>query len=486
MQSASPWWRGDANGSESVDAWVRLSKRFSMPLPAQSSGQARVRQQIEFYRSNANILAVSLARAEPWVEHLLDELERRDLPGELFLVPIVESGFAPEATSPSRAAGIWQFMPATGAHFGLKQTADFDGRRDVFASTDAAFEYLESLHARFDDWALALAAYNFGQGNVARAIEANQQAGAPTDYWSLQLSPAAMNYVPKILALRHLIEARERHGIELPKPRPENAVVAMPIDAPIDLRRVATLTDTPLENLRNINPATRSTILRPSPGAKLALPRSALAALNATADTSNDLESARAALRVASVVAPDHNNSADTSSRPAAESPVATREIAVVAGDTLSAIAKRNNTTVASLKRDNALTSDNLRIGQRLTIRNGAPQATRPTAPTPRDYIVQPGDSLWSIAARHGVDLGELGEVNELARGAVLTPGQRLKLPDVASTELVTVVYLVQPGDTLSRVAQRHGVSLDALREHNHVPGDRLRSGETLIIPRRS
>lgn len=418
--------RAEIRRSAERDAWARLSRQFAMPMPSDRAARARVQRKIEFYVDNAHIVSASLLRAEPWVEYLLDELERRGLPGELFLVPLIESGFSARATSPSGAAGIWQFMPATGSHFGLRQTPAFDGRRDVFASTEAALEYLELLHGRFGDWALALAAFNHGQGNVARAMEANQARGRPSDYWSLQLSEDAMAYVPRILALRQLIETR---AIPLPRHRPENSAVAIPVDVPLDLARVAALASVPLDELRSLNPATRSTVLPPSPGAKLALPRSALPALL------------------------QH----DPQGRAAARSPLDAARRTLIAS--AAAPAQASGIQLA------AATTSGLGVA-------------------PRVHVVQPGETLWSIAVRHGVDLGELGEANALPRGAKLSPGQRLHLPASRNGEREAIIHRIQPGDTLNAISRRYGVSLDALREANHIPGDLLRVGETLLIPR--
>lgn len=415
--------QGAAPRGTQTDVWAQLSSQFALPLPTQASGRARVQRYVDFYFVNSNFLTVSLGRAEPWVEYLLEELERRDLPAELFLVPLIESGFEPRATSASGAAGIWQFMPATGAHFGLRQTVDFDGRRDVFASTEAALEYLETLYARFQDWPLALAAFNFGQGNVARAMEANERIGAPTDYWSLELSEDAMSYVPRILAVRQLIESRR---VELPRHRPESTAVALQINAAIDLHRVAALANMPLDDLRSLNSATRSTVLPAVPGARLALPRSTLPNLV------------------------QHHFEQGASGVDALEA----------AGQTLLAAAALSPPPGAS---------------------NGGTPVTAPS----RVHVVQRGESLWGIAARYGVDLGELGEINALPRGATLSPGQRLQVPAGKNPQAQPVTHHVQPGETLSAIARRYGVNLDALRLANHIPGDFLRAGETLVIPRR-
>lgn len=418
------YWRVDAPRQTETDVWTRLSRQFDMPMPGHDAGRARVQHYVDFYLRNQNTVIISLERAEPWVEYLLAELERRNLPGELFLVPLVESSFAPGATSVSGAAGIWQFMPATGAHFGLRQTADFDGRRDVFASTHAALDYLELLHLRFDDWLLTLAAFNFGQGNVARAMEANQRRGARTDYWSLHLSDAAMSYVPRVLALRHIIEARR---VPLPRHRPENTAVAVPVDAAIDLQRVAALTQVPLDDLRSLNPATRSTVLPAVPGARLALPRDAVPLLaqhhpNRRARGRDPIEAARATL-VAQAGPQDQPAAVGTSA-------------------------------VAALNAHS------------------------------RVHIVQPGESLWGIAAQHGVDLGELGEINGLARGSILSPGQQLRLPAASAAEAPVIVHRIEVGDTLFSISRLYGISLEALRQVNYIPGDLLRVGETLVIPR--
>ncbi len=424
-QPASQQGRQDGRRSVERDVWARLSRQFALPMPTRASERARVQHYVDFYLGNGNIVLVSLTRAEPWVEHLLGELERRGLPGELFLVPLIESGFAATATSRSGAAGIWQFMPATGAHFGLRQTAAFDGRRDVFASSEAALEYFELLYARFGDWPLVLAAFNHGQGNVARAMEANQRAGRRTDYWSLELSNDAMSYVPRILALRQLIAGRR---VPLPPYRPEHAVVGVPIDAAIDLQQVAAMTHLSLDELRSLNPATRTTVLPSMPGVRLALPRAALPRLaehdvGARRRHRDPIETARQALQAAAIATP--------------------------AGP------EQNGAAPAALSGSGS-----------------------------RVHIVQPGESLWGIAAGHGVDLGELGEINALPRGATLSPGQRLILPASASLEAAPILHRVQPGETLSAISRRYGVSLDVLRQANHIPGDLLRAGETLLIPR--
>lgn len=413
-------WHTHPRRARESDVWGQLTRQFAMPLPTTASGRSRVQHYVNFYLRHPNIVKVSLTRAEPWVEHLLAELDRRNLPAELFFVPLIESSFTPTAVSPSGAVGIWQFMPATGAHFGLRQSEGFDGRRDVFASTEAALDYLEILHRRFGDWSLALAAFNYGQGNVARAIEANRRAGRRTDYWSLQLSNDAMSYVPRILALRHIVEARR---LPLPRHNPANTVVGVPVDQVLDLQRVADLSGVPLEQLRTLNPATRSTLLPPMPGGtRLALPRTALPVLA------------------------QHSPSRRVRQR----DPVAAARTALV-------VAAASTGPAAG--------------GSGQSVATGI-------------HVVRSGESLWGIAAQHDVDLGELGEINGLTRGAILNPGQQLRLPGSRNADAGLTLHRIQSGDTLFSISRLYGISVEALRQANHIPGDLLRVGETLIIPR--
>jgi membrane-bound lytic murein transglycosylase D len=148
--------------------------------------------------------------------HIVSEVERRELPGELAMLPVVESAYQPFAYSPARASGIWQFIPSTGRVYGLRYSWWYDGRRDVVESTRAALDYLEKLHAEFSgDWLLALAAYNSGEGNVRKAIRRNQRAGKPIDFWSLKLPRETRSYVPRLLAVAAIVAQPDNHGLTL-------------------------------------------------------------------------------------------------------------------------------------------------------------------------------------------------------------------------------------------------------------------------------
>ena len=175
-----------------------------------------VQSELAWYSKHPEYLFRTMTRAEPFLHYILEEAEKRDMPTELVLLPIVESAYQPFAYSHGRAAGIWQFIPSTGKLYGLEQNWWYDGRRDIYASTQAALNYLQNLNKLFKgDWTLALAAYNSGSGTVQRAIRKNKKKGKPTDFWHLKLPKETRAYVPKLMALKELVENSELYDISL-------------------------------------------------------------------------------------------------------------------------------------------------------------------------------------------------------------------------------------------------------------------------------
>ena len=183
------------------DAWARVRSGFRLP---NMSGRL-VKQWEQHYSSQPEYVARMMQRASVLLYHVLEEVERRNLPTEIALLPMIESAYNPQAYSRSHASGMWQFMPSTGRHYGLRQDFWHDERRDVLAATDAALDYLQKLHRRFGDWKLALAAYNWGQGNLSRAIAENRAKGLPTSYENLALPPETRKYLPKLQAVKNMI-----------------------------------------------------------------------------------------------------------------------------------------------------------------------------------------------------------------------------------------------------------------------------------------
>jgi membrane-bound lytic murein transglycosylase D len=180
------------------DLWARIRRGFAMP----NLDTELVRSQEQWYASRPDYIQRMTDRSRKYLFHIVEELERRNMPTELALLPFIESAFNPQAVSSARAAGMWQFMPATGKHYSLKQNVFRDDRRSVLESTRAALDYLQKLHGMFGDWHLALAAYNWGEGSVSRAIARNQRAGLGTSYLHLNMPNETRNYVPKLQAVR--------------------------------------------------------------------------------------------------------------------------------------------------------------------------------------------------------------------------------------------------------------------------------------------
>ena len=232
------------------DLWVRIRKGYAMP---ELEG-AHVAKWEAWYSSRPDYVARMVDRSRRYLYYIVVEVEERGMPLEIALLPMVESAFNPVALSSSRASGIWQFMPSTGTHYGLKQNFWFDSRRDVIAATDGALTYLQKLHAQFNDWQLALAAYNWGEGNVARAIERNQRAGKPADYASLGMPDETRNYLPKLQAIKNIIRDPEAFNLTLVDIPDAPYFAVVKTSRKMDVKRAAELAELPIEEFQYLNP----------------------------------------------------------------------------------------------------------------------------------------------------------------------------------------------------------------------------------------
>ncbi len=232
------------------DLWSRIRAGFAMP----DLDDDLVRQWEQWYATRPDYVARMTERGSRYLFHIVEELEARGMPQELALLPFIESAFNPQAVSSARAAGMWQFIPSTGRAFDLKQNVFRDDRRDVLASTRAALDYLQSLHQMFDDWHLALVAYNWGQGSVRRAIARNKVSGSPTDYGSLRMPAETRHYVPKLQAVKNLIQRPQDFGLALPTLENHPYFLAVTIERDIDVALAARLAGMPLETFQQFNP----------------------------------------------------------------------------------------------------------------------------------------------------------------------------------------------------------------------------------------
>ena len=398
---------------EEVDVWARVRKGFAIP----DLVNPLVESQTAWYAARPDYIQRTTTRASRYLFHVVQELEKRNMPTELALLPFIESAFNPEAYSSAKAAGMWQFIPSTGLDFKLKQNMFKDERRDVLASTDAALTYLQKLYGMFGDWQLALAAYNWGEGSVQRAIAKNQAAGLPIDFNSLSpLMPAeTRNYVPKLQAVKNIIAAPETYGLALPRIDNQPYFVTIGKTRDIDVKVAAQLAELSLEEFRALNPQFNRPVITGSSNTQILLPESNAAkfrqniakwghALSSwTAHTvgnarerletlASRLGTTPEVLREVNHIPPRMRLKAGSTilvpkSELAGEMDIApevadravmsmepdvpdTRKIYVKAGrrDTLAAFAARNKVTVAQLKGWNNLSQDKLTPGQKLQL----------------------------------------------------------------------------------------------------------------------
>ncbi|MCZ7564423.1 MAG: transglycosylase SLT domain-containing protein [Burkholderiales bacterium] len=399
------------------DLWQRIREGFAMPdldSPLVARFQAR-------FASRPEHLKTLVERSRRYLFHIVEELERRGMPTEIALLPMVESAFDPMAYSRSHASGLWQFIPSTGRNYNLQQNWWFDGRRDIVASSSAALDYLADLHEMFDDWHLALAAYNLGENGLARAIAKNRARGKPAGLMSLRLPRETRNYVPQLQALKNIVAAPERFGIVLePIPNaPYFVTVALTRD--IDLQIAARLAEMPVDELVALNPGHNRPVVSTAVAPSLVLPTDrAQAFVRNLAQSDEPLSSWRtytaqpgdrldklaaahgiteARLRRVNGIGRRHGiRPGETILLPVDAAVVASEDLPlfqlpshaatgrtfvyrVKQGDTLSAIARRHRVSVAELRRWNDLKGSKLRIGQRLTIEvRGTATAANPAA----------------------------------------------------------------------------------------------------------
>ena len=359
--------------------WERLLSLYSLP----DINNERVERQLNWYLDHPAYIARIQQRAEPYLHLILDEIEANKIPGELALLPVVESAFIPDAYSKADASGLWQFIPDTGKLYGLQQDSWYDGRRDILDSTQAATAFLKDLGETFNgDWCLALASYNWGQGNVWKAIEKNENQSLATDYWSLDVPRETADYVPRLIAIAKLFANAEDYNMHLNDIPNKPYLEVVDIESPLDLQKAAELASMPLDKFMKLNPGFSRASTAPQgphrllmPVEKVALFKSSLAQLpfeERVDQTQIIREQEERAERLARV----EQQKADRAERVVAQ----TRQKAsqgipskykVKSGETLTAIAARNNTTVQALLKATPSTGKEVRSGIVLKMPSG-------------------------------------------------------------------------------------------------------------------
>jgi membrane-bound lytic murein transglycosylase D len=423
-----------------------------------------VESEFNWYVRNADYMARVFGRAQRYMHHIANEVQARGMPMELALLPVVESAFNPFAYSRAHASGLWQFIPATGRLFGLPQDYWSDQRRDVLESTRAALEYLSFLHDKHGDWFLAVASYNYGGGNISRAIRRNQALGRKTDFFSLALPAETRAYVPKLIALSRLVRDPVAFGVTLPRIPDAPYFRVVETGGPVDLRAMATLAGIDVEELHALNPGWNQWITGPEGPHRLLVPV-------AVADQFEE--------RFAALEPHQRANLAKHS---------------IAQGDTLASLARRHQVPVSFLQSVNGANGDSLRIGDELLVPAGTVSPLRANLHRTASsvHIVRSGDSLWSISRRYGMTVNELARANNIKTSATLRPGQRLSVrgggsggTTVASASGVstrTINYKVRQGDTLSGIARRFSVSVKQLMAWNGLSNSNIKRGQRLTL----
>ena len=392
----------------SDDIWQRIRTKFTFEIPE----DRRVAVQRNWFVKHPEYVDRVAQRAEPFIFYIVEELEKNDIPLEIALLPIVESAFDPFAYSHGRASGMWQFVPATGKRFGMKQNWWYDGRRDVIASTQGAIKYLKYLNKFFDgDWLLALAAYNSGEGRVKRAMKKNARKNLPTDFWSLDLPKETRAYVPKLLALADVIKRADDFNIKLYEIENKSQITNINIESQLDLAKAATLADLSLAELQRLNPGFNRWATDPDGPHNLLIPN------HKVADFKSKLEQLPQKERLA------------------------WQRYKIKNGDNLGVIANKFNTDIKLIKQINNIKGTQIRAGKHLLI----PVATQSlesyvfsqeqrlvkTQNSKRSgdktsHIVVSGDTLWDIGQLYKVSSRSIAKWNGMAPRDVLKLGQKL------------------------------------------------------------
>ncbi|WNW11020.1 LysM peptidoglycan-binding domain-containing protein [Pseudomonas sp. DTU_2021_1001937_2_SI_NGA_ILE_001] len=455
--------------SQPQDVWERMRQGFQ--LQQGNDLNPRIDQQRLWFANNPTFLESAGERGSLYMHYIVERLEERNMPLELALLPVIESAYNPMAISRAQAVGLWQFIPSTGRYYNLRQTSFYDGRRDIQASTNAALDYLSRLHDMFNgDWLLALAAYNAGEGTVSRAIERNDKLNLPTDYWNLPLPQETRDYVPKLLALAQVVQTPAAYGVNLTPIANEPYFEVVELNKRVDLSKVASLADIDEDELIQLNPAFKKRLTVDGPQ-HLLVPTSKAQLLAANLPN----------LQPAELMQWQHYR--------------------VRRGDTLESLAKRYQVSVSTLKGNNQLSGNLLKVGQSLSIPvrpGGVAQpafelvASEDKPVRSRTYRVKSGDNLSSIAQANKVNVDELQRWNKLS-GNRLSIGQTLVIqaPAKVSSSAVAsstnsegkpVQYKIQKGDSMYAVAKRFNVEMKHLKRWNPRTGQALKPGQTLTV----
>jgi membrane-bound lytic murein transglycosylase D len=445
-----------------IDIWQRIRSGYAIQ---NETLHPKTQAQLKWFLKHPDYMNRVVERARPYLHYIVEEVEKRDMPMEIALLPVVESGFQPFAYSHGRAAGLWQFIPGTGKVYGLDQNWWYDGRRDVIESTRAALDYLEKLHNDFGDWQLALAAYNCGEGAVGRAIKKNEKLGKETDFWSLSLPRETSAYVPKLMAVTHLVNDPAAYNIDLNDVANEPYLTVVKTGSQIDLALAARLAEMSTDEIYQLNPGYNRWATTPEGPHRLVLPLT---------------KAEKFKKRLAKLPKKER---------------IQWARHKIKEGESLGVIAAKYKTTIDTIKQANDLHGNTIRAGRHLlipvasakpseyskTVNQRLAEKQNKKSGTKTTHIVQKGDTWWDLATKYNVSVRKLAAWNGKAPADTLSIGQKLVVwhakPTKSSKTVRTVNYTIRNGDSLWKISQKFRVSVAQVREWNGL------SNRTLLKP---
>lgn len=459
------------------DLWQRVRGGFAMPIMDTDLVHRHENQ----FASKPEYLQRLFARSGRYLYFVVEEVQKRGIPTEIALLPMIESAYNPKAYSHAKASGIWQFIPTTGTHYGLEQTWWYDGRRDIYAATTAALDYLTVLHNMFGDWQLALAAYNWGEGSVQRAIARNQAKGLPTDYASLNMPAETRHYVPKLMAIRNLVSNPESFGITLPPVENKPYFAVISTTRHIDLELAAKFADMSVDDFLNFNPAYNQPVIAYKPTRKLLVPIAKVEAFN--------------------VGLANHP-----------ETLLNWQAYQVMPGDTIDRLAVLYDTNPEQLQKINRITKQRLKPGQLVLVprktesaalAKAAPlinlastqtqtnqeQSVKDAEPAP-PQVTADLQTLASVApssppensAENLIQISGIESSNAIIPQTTDAEIASAKPEETAIATIKPSYHKVVKGDTAFSIAHRYGLSLDELVQINQLKNTKLMTGSRLNI----
>ncbi|NOT15945.1 MAG: LysM peptidoglycan-binding domain-containing protein [Methylotenera sp.] len=480
----------------SYDLWQRIKNGYAMP----DSTSNLVANHEKWYSTRPDYVKRMVERSQRYLFHIVEEVEKRGMPTEIALLPMIESAYNPQAYSTSRASGIWQFIPSTGKHFGLKQNWWFDNRRNITFATDAALNYLQKLYGMFGAWDLALAAYNAGEGTVGRAIERNRKLGLPTDYESLNLPPETKNYVPKLQAVKNLMTTPQNYGLNIQTiaNTPYFAKVSAPKQ--IDAKLAAKLAEISNDEFLALNPSYNRPVITSHDGEahELLLPITAAPTFKTNlANYNKPLVSWQTYFakrgermeKIATQFGIPVTQLRDVNNLPAQKKIKNAGTILVPNGHradfdpaTDSSMSSTENNETTNSNQD----TNNIDIDATVAQETDT-ESTENTSQ--RNHKVKKGEGLQSIAKRYDISVKQLMATNGLKSKRVKV-GQLLRiesnrnkdLPPDAHKYQSKQTYIVKRGDTLHSIADKFNVNVADIKKWNKKANNHIQHGQKLII----